>query len=149
MNLKMPRNGSHFVSASILWGRDKMAAPFKTIYSNWFSCVEWFHYFFKFDFNAFLNFQIEIYCIVLSSCTERGSNAVHRMTSLHGNVFPNVRTIGHRGFPAQRVGDTDIYLPAFDPFCPVVFVHICQKTTAYLMTCWQWFGFVLAMCIIA
>ena len=45
--------------------------------------------FFKFDFSAFLNFHTEIYCVILSSCTESGSNAVHRMTSLLINVFPN------------------------------------------------------------
>ena len=44
--------------------------------------------FFKFEFSAFLNFHTEIYCVILSSCTESGSNAVHRMTSLLGNVFP-------------------------------------------------------------
>ena len=42
-----------------------------------------------------------------------------------------------------------VYLHAFDPFCPVLFAHIRQKTTPYLMTCWQWFGFVLAMYILA
>ena len=45
--------------------------------------------FFKFDFSAFLNFHTEIYCVILSSCTESGPNAVHRMTSLLINVFPN------------------------------------------------------------
>ena len=65
------------------------------------------------------------------------------MTSLKWKRFPIC--IGHRGFLAQRASDTEIYLPAFNPFCPVLFVHIRQKTTPYPITCWQWFGFVLAM----
>ena len=60
-----------------------MVYPFKMIYSNKFSCMELFHYyfffFFKFDLSAFLNFHTEIYCIILTSCSERGSNAVHRI----------------------------------------------------------------------
>ena len=40
---------------------------------------------FKFDFSAFLNFLTEIYCVILSSCTESGSNAVHSMTSLRAH----------------------------------------------------------------
>ena len=58
-----------------------------------FLYMELFYYLLcKLDFNVFLNFQIQNYCIILSSCTEincRGANAVHRMTSLDGNVFPN------------------------------------------------------------
>ena len=50
----------------------------------------------------------------------------------------------HRG-----MCDKEIYLPAFNPYCPVLFAHIRQKTTPYPITCWQWFGFVLAMCILA
>ena len=68
-------------------GSDKMTSILKTtfsisfmIYSNKFSCMELFHYFFfKFDLSAFLNFHTEIYCIILTSCSERGSNAVHRI----------------------------------------------------------------------
>ena len=48
-----------------------------------------FYYSFKFDFNSFLNFQMQISCIILSPCSELRSNAVHKMTSLHGNYFPN------------------------------------------------------------
>ena len=55
-------------------------APFKMIYSNKFSCMELFLlFFFKFILSAFLNFHTEIYCIILTSCSERGSNAVHRI----------------------------------------------------------------------
>ena len=55
-------------------------APFKMIYSNNFSCMELLHYFFfKFDLSVFLNFHTEIYCIILTSCSERGSNTVHRI----------------------------------------------------------------------
>ena len=73
---------------------------------NWF-----IGFFFIFNFSAFLNFHTEIYCIIVSSCTERGSNAVHRMTSLLGNVFPNAApmcgpwvTVGclHKGPVIQR-----------------------------------------------
>ena len=42
-------------------------------------------FFFKFDFSAFLNFLMEIYCVILSSCTESGPNAVHSMTSLRAH----------------------------------------------------------------
>ena len=42
--------------------------------------MELFLFFFKFDLSAFLNFHTtEIYCIILTSCSERGSNAVHRI----------------------------------------------------------------------
>ena len=73
-------NGSH-VSASIFWGIDKMV-PLSGLYIqinfpvwNCFIII----FFFKFDLSAFLNFHIEIYCIILTSCTERGSNAMHRI----------------------------------------------------------------------
>ena len=98
------------------------------IYSNKFSCII---YLFKFDFSAFLNFHTEIYCVILSSCTESGSNAVHRMTSLLINVFPNSGPMSGpwvTGFPAQRASDTEIYLPACNTFCPVLFAHIRQTS---------------------
>ena len=144
----------------MLWGWDKMM-PLSRWYINVFQINfpvwNWFIIFFKFDFSVFLNFHTEIYSIIVSSCTERGSNAVHRMTSLLGNVFPisfflccsNVRTMGHRGLSAQRASDTEIYLPACNPFCPVLIAHIRQKTPPYPITSCQWFGFVLAMCILA
>ena len=67
-------------------------------------------FFCQFDFNVFLNFQIQNYCIILSSITEincRGANAVHRMTSLDGNVFPNTlpmwrESTGHRWIPRTK-----------------------------------------------
>ena len=60
------------------------------IYIYVFQLIFLYHFFFfKFDFSAFLNFHTEMYCVILSSCIENGSNAVHRMTSLLGNVFPN------------------------------------------------------------
>ena len=71
-------------------------APFKMIYIYIYYIFQLIFlygivllFFFKFDFGAFLNFHTEIYCVILSSCTESGSNAVYRMTSLLGNVFPN------------------------------------------------------------
>ena len=109
--------------------------------------------FFKFDSSAFLDFHTEIYCIIFTSCSERGSNAVHRIWRHYLETFSLmlVQCADHRApwFPAQRASDTEIYLPAFNPFCPVLFAHIRQKTAPYPMTCWQWFGFVLAMCILA
>ena len=126
--------GSH-VLAALFWGWDKMVPL-----SRWYIQIDfpvwvWF-IFFKFDFSAFLNFHTEIYCIILSSCTERGSNAVHRMTSLLGNVSPDAAlmcgpwvTVGC--LHMQRASDTEIYLPAFNPFCPVLFAHIRQKTPPY------------------
>ena len=82
--------------------------PFQEInYPVW----NWFIVFFIFNFSAFLNFHTQIYCIIVSSCTEKGSNAVHRMTSLLGNVFPNAApmcgpwvTVGclHKGPVIQR-----------------------------------------------
>ena len=72
-------NGSH-VSTAMLWGRDKMV-PLSRLYIQinfpvW-NCFIIF--FFKFDLSVFLNFHTEIYCIILTSCSERGSNAVHRI----------------------------------------------------------------------
>ena len=84
-------NGSH-VSAAMLWGRDKMVPL-----SRWYIHINFpvwncfiIFFFFKFDLSAFLNFHTEIYCIILTSCSERGSNAVHRIwRHWNGNVFPN------------------------------------------------------------
>ena len=97
-------------------------------------------FFFKFDFSAFLNFHTEIYCIILSSCTVRGSNRRRAQDDvITWKRFPlcwsNVRAIGHRGFPVQRASDIKMYLPAFNPFCPVPFAHIRQKTNPYPITC--------------
>ena len=75
-------NGSH-VSAAMLWGRDKMVPL-----SRWYMYIQinfpvWncfiIFFFHKFDLSAFLNFHTEIYCIILTSCSERGSSAVHRI----------------------------------------------------------------------
>ena len=71
-------------------------APFKMIYIFEINYPVWnwvIVFFFIFNFSVFLNFHTEIYCIIVSSCTERGSNAVHRMTSLLGNVFPNAAPV--------------------------------------------------------
>ena len=107
----------HVVSASMFnthefRGRDKMVALFKTIFWNSFSYRESFYYSFfsKFTLNVFQNFQIQIYCIILSSCTEidcKGANAVHRMTSLYGNVFLDtlpmwMESTGHRWIPRTK-----------------------------------------------
>ena len=71
-------NGSH-VSAAMLWGRDKMV-PLSRLYIQInFPVWNCFIFFFKFDLSVFLNFHTEIYCIILTSCSERGSNAVHRI----------------------------------------------------------------------
>ena len=92
-------------------GRDKMIALLKMTFWHSFSYMELFYYCFcKFDFNVFLNFQIQNYCIILSSSTEincQGANAVHRMTSLDGNVFSNTlpmwgESTGHRWIPCRK-----------------------------------------------
>ena len=72
-------NGSH-VSAAMLWRRDKMVPL-----SRWYIQINFpvwnsfIIFFFKFDLSAILNFHTEIYCIILISCSERESNAVHRI----------------------------------------------------------------------
>ena len=146
-------NASH-VSAAMLWGRDKMVPlsrwyiyiyMYIYIYSNQFSCMELFYYLsiFKFDFSVFLNFHTEIYCVILSSCTESGSNAVHRMTSLLGNVFLNA---GPMCGPWVTVGSLHKG--------PVIQRYICTRLIHFalfflLISVKRRFGFVLAMCILA
>ena len=71
-------NGSH-VSAAMLWGWDKMVSVSRWYIQINFPVWNCFIFFFKIDFSAFLNFHTEIYCIILTSCSERGSNAVHRI----------------------------------------------------------------------
>ena len=72
-------NGSH-VSAAMLWGRDKMLPLSRWYFQINFPVWNCFIiFFFKFDLSAFLNFHTEIYCMILTSCSERGSNAVHRI----------------------------------------------------------------------
>ena len=72
-------NDSH-VSTAMLWGRDK-----RVPLSRWYIQITfpvWNCFiiiFFKFDLSASLNFHTEIYCVILTSCSERGSNAVHRI----------------------------------------------------------------------
>ena len=112
IKLKMYIIDNQVVSASMFnthgfRGRDKMIALLKMTFWHSFSYMELFYYCFcKFDFNVFLdNFQIQNYCIILSSSTEincRGANAVHRMTSLDGNVFSNTLPLLHKEKVIQR-----------------------------------------------
>ena len=144
----------------MFWGWDKMMPL-----SSWYIYIyiylkliilygiDLLFFFFIFNLSAFLNFHTEIYCIIVSSCTERGSNAVHRMTSLLlGNVFPNAApmcgpwvTVGclHKGPVIQRCT-----CPRLIPFA-LFLLLTSVKRHPYPITNCQWLSFVLAMCILA
>ena len=69
----------YHVSTAMLWGRDKMVPLSRWYIQINFPVWNCFIIFFSHLTSAFLNFHTEIYCIILTSCSERGSNVVHRI----------------------------------------------------------------------
>ena len=125
-------NGSH-ISAAMLCGRDKMVPLSRWYIQMNFPVWNCFIIFLQIWLKCISKFPYRNLFIILTSCSERGTNAVHRIWRHYLETFSLLlaQCADHRApwFPEQRASDTEIYLPAFNPFRPVLFAHTRQKTT--------------------
>ena len=91
---------------------------------------------------------VDILTVLLLSPTWQNFDKQRETSSLFGNVFPNAApmcgpwvTVGclHKG-PV---------IPLLIPFALFLLLTSVKRHPPYPITCCQWFGFVLAMCILA